>query len=174
MSTLSYTVHENEGISYEPLGPWIVPKERTFGMIKPEGIARNLVDEIEKRITAAGLEITNKKRLTLSVGQYDVLYGHVRIKSPRIYEPMKAYLTSNPSIIMIVSGTDAVERLLEVRGSSDPNDALPGTIRGDFARDQGYQKMYEINRPSLNVFHAADSIEEAKRDLKEFFGIDAE
>jgi len=144
--------------------------ERTFGMIKPEGLTRNLVEEILHRIREAGLEVEQKKEITLTVEQYTLLYGHIKQKQPRIYEPMKAYLTSNPCIVLVVKGRNAVTKLLEVRGSSNPADSSLGTIRGDYAKDQDYARCYDQGKPSLNVFHASDTKVEAERDINAFFG----
>jgi len=144
--------------------------EETFGLIKPETIERNLVNEIKNRIKNAGLIIEEKKRMVMTIDQFDLLYGHTKQKKPAIYEPMKEYMTSNSVEVLRISGVNAVERLLLLRGSSNPAEALPGTIRGDYAKDQDYKVLYERKKPALNVFHASDSREEARRDLKAFFG----
>jgi nucleoside-diphosphate kinase len=145
--------------------------EQTFGMIKPEGIARKLEDSIESRIMGAGLQIAEKKKVIMSDYQFSLLYGHVEQKQPEIYKPMKDYLTANPVIVLRIAGEDAVRKVLELRGSSNPADALPGTIRGDYAKDQDYNQLPKQGKPALNVFHASGSLEEAKTMLKEFFGV---
>lgn len=144
--------------------------EKTFGMIKPEAIERNLIGEIEKRIYDIGLTIEEKKRIIITDEQFNVLYGHTQEKRPEIYEPLKEYMTNNTVEVLKISGLDAVKRLLTLRGSSNPKDALPGTIRGDYAKDQDYDELYKQGKPSLNVFHASDNKEEAKRVLDAFFG----
>lgn len=136
-------------------------RQTTFGMIKPEAFDRGLVPEIERRIADAGLTIFDKKVLVMDEAQFETLYGHVKARTPEVYRQLKEQMRSRPVEILEVEGPDAVERLLRVRGSSDPADALPGSIRGDFAKDQGYDPSG--SRLSLNVFHAADSADDAER-----------
>ena len=144
--------------------------EETFGMIKPEGIERKLVRNIEIRITDSGLFIVEKKRLIMIEYQFSMVYGHVKQNQPLIYDQLKEYMTTNPVIVLRVRGEEAVQRLSVLRGSSNPTEALPGTIRGDYAKDQDYNVLYKQRKIALNVFHASDSLEEANKMLKEFFG----
>lgn len=144
--------------------------EETFGMIKFEAMERNLIGEIEKRIYDIGLTIEEKKQIIMTLEQFNVLYAHTKEKRPKIYESLKEYMTKNPVIVMRISGINAVETLLALRGSSNPKDAKPGTIRGDYAKDQDYAVLYDQRKPALNVFHTSDNKEEAKRVLDVFFG----
>lgn len=140
----------------------------TFGMIKPEAFERGLVTEIERRICAAGLVIEDKKVVVMTEEQVFILYGHIKARVPDIYAVMEKYLITNPVEVLKVRGRGALVRLLAVRGASNPSDAAPGTVRGDYAKDQGYDKRGK--KLSLNVFHAADSVEEVKKALELFFG----
>ena len=144
--------------------------EKTFGMIKPEGIERSLIGDIERRICDAALLIEDKKQIIMNGQQFIALYGHIEKTVPQLYEPMKDYMTTNMVEVLKISGEDAVKRLLAVRGSSNPKYALPGTIRGDYANDQDYDVLYKQCKPALNVFHASGSEEEAQRALEAFFG----
>lgn len=151
----------------------IMPKkclERTFGMIKPEAIERGLVEEIERRIHDADLRIEDKKTVHMNEIQFESIYGHTKGKVPEIYSDLKEHLMKNPVYVLKISGCDAVNKLLRIRGSSNPAESLPGTIRGDYAKDQDYKKLLKLGKTAKNVFHASDSLEEARRDLHMFFG----
>jgi nucleoside-diphosphate kinase len=144
-------------------------EEVSFGLIKPEGIERKLVEEIERRISDSGLEIVREKEVVMKEEQFELVYGHAKEKIPNTYDMMKEYMTSNTSKILEVRGENAVERLLKLRGASNARYAAAGTIRGDFARDQDYDVAYDQGKLALNVFHASDSADEAKIILKTFF-----
>jgi nucleoside-diphosphate kinase len=135
-------------------------KQITFGLVKPEAFYRGLVHEIERRIVDSGLSIVTKRVLVLDENQLYALYGHVKNKRPEMYELLKTQMRK-PVEVLIVEGDNAVERLLKIRGSSDPKDAAPGSIRGDFAKDYPYDS--KVAKLSLNLFHAADSVEDADR-----------
>lgn len=159
---------ENRGRKYQG------QTEKTLGIIKPEAIYRGLVDEIEHRILAEGLEISKKEWLVLSDEQFDILYGSSGItKFPEALESMRECLTSNPIITLIVSGDYAVNRLISIRGTSNPADSPPGTIRGDYARDQDYRDLGSRGDFARNVFHASDSVEEAEHMIDVLFGGDS-
>lgn len=142
--------------------------QTTFGLIKPEAFEMGLVQEIERRIENAGLKIVDKKVLVMDDPQFEAVYGKVKNDRPRMYELLKNYLRDpNHKVeVLEVEGEDAVRKLLELRGASNPKDALPGTIRGDFAKDQVY--LPDHSTLSKNVFHAADSIEEAEQMASAF------
>jgi nucleoside-diphosphate kinase len=141
--------------------------EKTFAMIKPEGLVR--ADDIEARIIDAGLEIDARRDIILSEEQFELIYGHTRSSIPDVYDAMKSYLTSNYVRIFCVSGDDACARMLELRGSSNAADARPGSIRYDFARDQDYTVLYAEGKFAMNVFHSADA-DEAETMVMTFFG----
>jgi nucleoside-diphosphate kinase len=102
--------------------------------------------------------------------QFELLYGHVKGKIPHLYPLMRNYLTGNQSMALVVGGEDAIKMLLEIRGASNAADSPPGTIRGDYAKDQDYGRLIREGKIALNVFHAADSEEEAAKDIAAFFG----
>lgn len=141
--------------------------EKTFGMIKPEG--RQYASDIEARIYSCGLDILEIRELVLTGEQFEFVYGHCRERIPDVYDSMKSYMTSRPVAVICVSGEGAIEKLLELRGSSNAADAKPGTIRGDYAKDQDYRVLYAQKRFARNVFHAADASEAGKM-VQLFFG----
>ncbi len=145
---------------------------QTFGLIKPEGLQRKLATEILRRIAAKGLLVEEKRIFVMNELQFELLYGHVKGKVPHLYPLMRNYLTNNQSMALIVGGEDALRMLLEIRGASNAADSPPGTIRGDYAKDQDYNRLIKEGKIALNVFHAADSKGEAARDIAAFFGSD--
>ena len=141
-------------------------KNTTFGMIKPEGIKYR--EDIEERIRRI-LEIEEEREVTLTDEQFERLYDHARPAIPNTYGAMKEYMLSSPVIILRVTGEDAIRKLLELRGCSNAADAMPGTIRGDYAKDQDYRVLYGQGKFAMNVFHAADA-EDAQVMVDIFFG----
>ncbi|MEM3402914.1 MAG: nucleoside-diphosphate kinase [Candidatus Hadarchaeales archaeon] len=131
--------------------------ERTFAMIKPEGVARNLVDEIFRRIEKSGLKIVEKKKVLLDRERAQELYSVHRGKE--FFERLVESVTSGEVVGMIIEGEVAVKKMRELIGPTDPAKAPKGTIRGDFGESI-----------TKNIIHAADSPENAEREAKIFFG----
>ena len=141
--------------------------EKTFGMIKPEGL--QYADDIEARIIAANLEVEEQKEMTLTEEQFEIIYSHAKYSIPEVYAALKEYMTSNPVKILCVSGEMAREKLLQLRGCSNAADTQPGTIRGDYAADQDYQTLNSQGKFAKNIFHAADA-DDAEEMIDIFFG----
>ena len=142
--------------------------EITFGMIKPEGIKRDLTKKIEQKILNEGLVILNKKKMKLSGEHFNNLYGRMKYVIPEIFSKMEEYMTKNHVIVMKIIGQNAVNKLKEIRGASNSCDASKGTIRGDYASDQDYTKLRKEGKIALNVFHASDK-EDVIKDIEMFF-----
>ena len=125
-------------------------------MIKPDGVQRGLVGEIIKRIENKGLKIIGMKMLWMSREKAEELYSvH---KGKPFYEPLVEYVTSSPVVVMVVEGEEVVEIVRNIVGATNGKEANPGTIRGDFATNV-----------RKNVVHAADSVENARREMRIFF-----
>ncbi len=133
--------------------------QREFVMIKPDGVARGLVGEIIRRIEAKGLKIVALEMKTLDRETAEELYAEHKDKP--FFEDLVEYVTSGPVVAMVVEGGDAVKAVRNLIGATDPVEATPGSIRGDFALDIG-----------RNVVHAADSPEAAEREIRVVFGDD--
>lgn len=125
-------------------------------MIKPDGIQRGLAGEVISRLEKAGLKIIAIKILEVSREQAERHYAIHRGKT--FYEELIQFITSSPVLAMVVEGRDAVKHTRRLVGATNPIDATPGSIRGDFA--------LEIGR---NVVHAADSTENAQKEYKIYF-----
>ncbi|HEX6971026.1 MAG TPA: nucleoside-diphosphate kinase [Limnochordia bacterium] len=133
--------------------------EQTLVIIKPEGVARGLVGEILRRFEQKGLRIVKLKvdRITPDVAR--VHYGHHADK-PFFPELIEA-ITAGPVVIAILEGPHAVRHTRNLIGATNPVEAAPGSIRGDFALANPY-----------NMVHASDSPETAKAEIERFFGTD--
>lgn len=131
--------------------------ERTFVMIKPDGVKKGLVDEILSRIKRAGLKIVSTRRMKLNHELADELYSvH---KGKPFFDKLVKFVLSGEIVAMVVEGDQAISRMRELNGATDPSKAAKGTIRGDFATGV-----------TENIIHASDSPENAKREISIFFG----
>jgi len=130
--------------------------ERTFVMIKPDAVQRGLVGEIISRLEKKGLKIVAMKMINVSRELAERHYAEHREKP--FFESLVSYITSAPVVAMVVEGKNAVKVVRTLVGATNPQEALPGTIRGDFGMDIG-----------RNVIHASDSLESAEREISLFF-----
>ena len=131
--------------------------ERTFVMIKPDAVARGLVGAIVARFEAVGLTIERMEFGTLPRAVAEANYAE-HVGKP-FYEGLIAYVTSGPVVRMVLSGTGAVAIARKLIGATDPAEAAPGTIRGDYALDL-----------DANIVHGSDSPASAEREIGIFFG----
>ncbi|HHY41233.1 MAG TPA: nucleoside-diphosphate kinase [Thermoanaerobacterales bacterium] len=130
--------------------------EKTFVMIKPDGIRRGLVGNIITRYEQKGLKITALKLMQVSEELAKKHYAeHV---SKPFFPELIAYLTSGPVIAMVLEGPNAIKLARLINGATKVEDAMPGTIRGDYATST-----------TENLVHAADSPESATREIALWF-----
>lgn len=133
--------------------------ERTLVFLKPEAVMRGLMGEIISRIERRGFTIAAMKLLQPTRKQAEKIYEVHKGKT--FYEPLIEHVTSGPVLTMVVEGPNAVSILRNMIGKTDPLEAQPGTIRGDFALS--VQK---------NIIHASDSLENARKEIVVFFKVD--
>ena len=133
--------------------------EQTFVMIKPDGVQRALMGEIISRFEKGGIKIVAMKFLSVS---RNLAEKHYRVhKGKKFYENLLAYITSGPVLAMVVEGDQIISRIRKIVGLTNPLDADPGTIRGDFAQQIG-----------RNLIHASDSPENAASEINLWFSPD--
>ena len=130
--------------------------ERTFIMIKPDGVQRGLIGEIISRFEKKGLKLLASKFLQLSLEQAEQHYSEHVGKS--FYEPLLQFITSGPVMAMVWSGENAIELSRALIGKTNPLQAYPGTIRSDYAV-----------HTKLNLIHGSDSIDNAEREIAIYF-----
>ncbi len=136
--------------------------EQTFFIIKPDGVKRGLVGEVLKRIERRGFKL-EKLELRSTVSE-DLIDQHYRdLVGKSFYPPIRQFMTSGPIIVGIISGPKVIESWRDMMGATRPEEALPGTIRGDFAKAAGE------NQAIQNVVHGSDSGESAKREIALWF-----
>jgi nucleoside-diphosphate kinase len=130
--------------------------ERTLILIKPDGVFRGLIGEIISRIERRGLKIIGIKMVKLSREKAEELYYMHRNKP--FFEDLISHITSGPIVAIVVEGNNAIIKVRNMIGATSPQNALPGTIRGDYGLD--------VTR---NVVHASDSVENSEREINLFF-----
>jgi nucleoside-diphosphate kinase len=130
--------------------------QRTYIMIKPDAVARGLVGRIVARFEDTGLKLERLEYGTLSADQAAANYAEHEGKP--FYAGLISYITSGPVVKMVLSGPDAVLVCRKLMGATNPRDAAPGTIRGDFGLIM-----------DANVVHGSDSPESAEREIGIFF-----
>ena len=130
--------------------------QKTYTMIKPDGVRNGHIGEIVNRFERAGLAIEEMRLEMVTPEQAKANYAEHEGKP--FYEGLIAYVTSGPVVKMVVSGEGAVSKVRSLMGATNPADAAPGTIRGDFGLTM-----------DENVIHGSDSPESAEREISIFF-----
>lgn len=134
--------------------------EQTLILVKPDGVSRGLVGEIMARIEAKGYVIADLKMMQ---ADRDLLERHyAEHQGKPFFEPLVEFMLSGPIVAIIAEGQRVIEGFRSLAGATDPTVAAPGTIRGDFARDQG-------TKVQQNLVHGSDSSESATREIAIFF-----
>lgn len=133
-----------------------MPWERTFAMLKPDTVQRGLVGEVLGRLERKGFRIAAMKLIRVSPEQARRHYA-VHEGKP-FYDGLVRYITSSPVVALVLEAPNAVAQLRLAVGATKPNEAAPGSIRGDFGVDL-----------SNNLMHAADSIENAQYETGVYF-----
>jgi nucleoside-diphosphate kinase len=131
--------------------------ERTLSIIKPDGVARNLIGEILGRFEKAGLKIVGMQMLHLSKEQAEGFYA-VHKERP-FFNDLVKFMTSGPVVVQALEGENAISKNRELMGATNPAEADKGTIRADFA-----------NTVDENIVHGSDGPDTAKVEIEYFFG----
>lgn len=131
--------------------------EKTYTMIKPDGVRNGHIGEIVSRFERVGLTV---ERMELGMVSEELAKAnYAEHEGKPFYEGLIAYITSGPVVKMVVSGENAVATVRKLMGATNPADAAPGTIRGDFGLTM-----------DENVIHGSDSVASAEREIGVFFG----
>ncbi len=134
----------------------VMATERTYAMVKPDGVKRGLVGEVVGRLENKGFKIVAMKLMHIPRETAERHYGEHRGKP--FFEGLVSFITSGPVVAMVVEGENAILEWRKMMGATNPKDALPGTIRGDFA-----------STIDENVAHGSDAPETAEREIGIFF-----
>jgi len=130
--------------------------ETTLVLIKPGGVQRNLIGEITRRIEARGLKVVGLKLMNAARSTVEEHYGE-HVGKP-FFESVVSYLSSGPVVAMAIQGENATKAIRTMMGATNPLEATPGTIRGDFA--------LTIDD---NLTHSSSDPDAAERELKLWF-----
>lgn len=131
--------------------------ERTFSIVKPDAVERNLIGKIYSRFEEAGLQIVASKMIHMNRYQAETFYG-VHRERP-FFGELVEYMTSGPVMVQVLEGEDAIKKNREIMGATNPKDAAPGTIRADLA-----------NSLEENAVHGSDGPDTAREEIAFFFG----
>lgn len=130
--------------------------ERTLVLVKPDGVQRGLIGEVIRRFENKGLKLVGLKLLKISP---DRAHRHYAVHQGKpFYNGLIEFITSGPSIAMVLEGRDAVRLTRLLMGATKPEDSTPGSIRGDFVLFTGQ-----------NIVHGSDSPETAAQEIDNFF-----
>lgn len=130
--------------------------ERTFSIVKPDAVERNLIGAIYQRFEQAGLSVVAAKMVRLRTVDAESFYAEHQARP--FFKDLVAYMTSGPVMVQLLEGEDAVATHRRLMGATDPKKADPGTIRADFALSI-----------DANAVHGSDSAASAAREIAFFF-----
>ncbi len=131
-------------------------RERTLSIVKPDGVTRNLIGEVVRRLEKSGLRVLGSRMLRLTTAEAEGFYA-VHRERP-FFGDLVSYMTSGPVVVQVLEGENAVAKNREVMGATDPKKAAPGTIRADLAESI-----------EANTVHGSDSVDNAKVEIAYFF-----
>ncbi len=130
--------------------------ERTLSIIKPDGVAKNLIGEILTRFEHAGLKIIAARMLQLSQQDAEGFYAVHRARP--FFKDLVDFMTSGPVMVQVLEGKDAIQKNRDLMGATDPKKAAKGTIRADFAQSI-----------DANAVHGSDGPDTAQLEIAYFF-----
>jgi nucleoside-diphosphate kinase len=130
--------------------------ERTLSIVKPDGVKKNVIGEVIKRFEQRGLRIAALKMLSMSRDEAKGFY--IVHKERPFYDSLTSFMSEGPIVVMVVEGKDAISKVREAMGATNPKDATPGTIRADLASDIEH-----------NIVHGSDSKKSAAYEIPYFF-----
>jgi nucleoside-diphosphate kinase len=130
--------------------------ERTLSIVKPDGVAKNLIGEVYARFEKQGLKIIAARMLHLTRAQAEGFYA-VHRERP-FFKPLVDFMISGPVMVTALEGEGAILKNRDIMGATDPKKAAKGSIRGDFAETV-----------DENMVHGSDAVETAKQEIAYFF-----
>ena len=130
--------------------------ERTLSIVKPDGIQKHLIGEVIKRFESSGLKVIGLKMISMNKKEAEGFYAVHRGKP--FFESLTTFMSSGPSVVMVLQGEGAISMTRELMGATDPKQAKEGTLRRQFATN--------IEK---NVVHGSDAPETAAFEIKYFF-----
>ncbi|MBP6981788.1 nucleoside-diphosphate kinase [Candidatus Gracilibacteria bacterium] len=133
--------------------------EKTLILLKPDTIQKSLIGTILARFEAKGYKVIGLKMMSMGDALVEEHYDFLMDKP--FFPSIKSYMTSSPIVALSLEGVDVIRGVRNLCGATNPADAAPGTIRGDFAKN--------IDN---NIIHSSDSVETAEKEIARFFKAD--
>ncbi|MCH1624751.1 nucleoside-diphosphate kinase [Fredinandcohnia quinoae] len=130
--------------------------EKTFLMVKPDGVQRQLISEVVSRFERKGFQLVGAKLMSIPKELAEQHYGEH--KERPFFGELVDFITSGPVFAMVWQGENVITTARQMMGATNPKDAAPGTLRGDFGLTVG-----------KNIIHGSDSLESAEREISLFF-----
>ena len=130
--------------------------ERTLSIVKPDGVKKNLIGEVIKRFEGRGLKVIGLKMIWMDKKEAEGFYAVHRGKP--FFESLTVFMSSGPSVVMVLEGDGAISKTRELMGATDPRKAAEGTLRRQFAADIEH-----------NIVHGSDAPETASFEIGYFF-----
>jgi len=130
--------------------------ERTLSIVKPDGVQKHLIGEVIKRFEEYGLKVVGLKMIFMDKKEAEGFYAVHRGKT--FFESLTAFMSSGPSVVMVLEGEGAISKTRELMGATDPKQAKEGTLRRQFAAN--------VER---NIVHGSDAPETAAFEINYFF-----
>ena len=130
--------------------------ERTLSIVKPDGVSKNLIGEVIKRFEGCGLKVIGLKMIWMDKKEAEGFYAVHRGKP--FFESLTVFMSSGPSVVMVLEGDGAISKTRELMGATDPKKAEEGTLRRQFASDIEH-----------NIVHGSDAPETAAFEIGYFF-----
>ena len=130
--------------------------EKTLSIVKPDGVNKNLIGEVIKRFESAGLRVAALKMVHLTKKQAEGFYA-VHRQRP-FFDSLTTFMCSGPIVPMVLEGNDAIKKVRDIMGATNPKDAAAGTIRKDFA-----------DSIESNIVHGSDGADTAAFEISYFF-----
>jgi len=130
--------------------------QRTLSIVKPDGVNKNLIGEVIRRFEKAGIRVITMKMVHLTKKQAEGFYA-VHRQRP-FFDSLTTFMCSGPIVPMVLEGNDAIKKVRDIMGATNPKDAAPGTIRKDFA-----------DSIESNIVHGSDGQDTAAFEINYFF-----
>ena len=130
--------------------------ERTLSIVKPDGVKKNVIGDVIARFEKTGLRIAALKMLKLS--KEDAKNFYIVHKDKPFYGSLSDFMSEGPIVVMVIEGENAISKVRDAMGATNPKNAAPGTIRADFASDIEH-----------NIVHGSDSQASAAYEIPFFF-----
>jgi nucleoside-diphosphate kinase len=130
--------------------------ERTLSIVKPDGVKKNIIGEVLKKLEGTGLKIVAMRMISMTKADAEGFYA-VHAERP-FFNDLTDFMSSGPAVVMVLEGDDAIKRNREIMGATNPADAAEGTIRKEFA-----------DSIDANIVHGSDAPETAAIEISYFF-----